>query len=169
STGSLAWSVPNGSYPFRIQDVPGWATTQYAGSFTVNGSSLSATVTWNRVTYPVVVHVQGIPNGTPWTLLVNGQPFRSTTTTLTLELPNGSYTLGIVAPPGYQLRTPPGNLTLSGVAPSAPVVVELIPSPAAPAPPVGLEAAVAGGLAAGAGLLAWGIVRRRRPRGGAGR
>ncbi|MHB1435538.1 MAG: YncE family protein [Thermoplasmata archaeon] len=162
----LTWSVPNGSYPFRIVGVPGWATTGYVGTLGVNGSVVRVTVRWTQVTYPVVVTVQGIPNGTPWTLYVNGQPFPSNTTSLTLDLPNGSYALGVRAPPGYQIRAPPGNLTLSGAAPPAPVVVGFIPVTSPPPTTSGwVWAVVATGLAAVVVLLAWWIVRRRRSNG----
>ncbi len=164
---SLTWSVPNGSDPYQIAGVAGWATTGYDGTVEVNGTPVTLTFRWTQVTYPVVVTVQGISNGTLWTLVVNGQPFTSNTTTLELDLPNGSYTLTVVPPPGYHLRATLGNLTLSGAAPSAPVVVGFVPIPAPPsATPVWLWAAGGAGGAILIGLLAWGTARRRRTKGG---
>ena len=163
---SLTWSVPNGSYPYRIVGVAGWATLGYAGTIPVNGSAVALTVPWTQVTYPVVVTVEGLPNGTVWTLLVNGRPVVSHNSTLTLDLPNGTYTLQVVAPPGYELRAPPGNLTLSGAAPSAPVVVGFAPTPPPPATaPVWPWWVLAAGGATVVGLLAWRITSRRRSKG----
>jgi len=160
---SLSWSVPNGSYAYRIVGVAGWATSGYAGTIVVNGSAATLAVRWTQVTYPVVVAVDGLPNGTVWTLLVNGQPFVSHNSTLTLDLPNGTYTLQVVAPPGYELKAPPGNLTLSGAAPSAPVVVGFAPAPSpSPAAPIWPWIGLAAVGATVVGLVTWGIAARRR-------
>ncbi|MFG1530621.1 MAG: hypothetical protein AAFA34_05045, partial [Thermoplasmata archaeon] len=167
---SLTGSLPNGSYPYRVVGVAGYSTAEYAGTIAVNDSAVTVTVHWTPVTYPVVVTVQGLPNGTVWTLLVNGQPILAHSSTVTLELPNGTYTLEAVAPAGYRLTSPLGNLTVTGSAPSAPVVVTFAaPSSPAPGVPVGLWIALGAGGIAVAGLAAWGISRRRskpgRPRG----
>ena len=163
---SFNWSVPNGSYPYRILGIAGWTTSGYAGTIGVNGSAVTRAVPWAMVTYPVLVTVEGLPNGTAWTLLVNGQPVVSHNSTLTLDLPNGTYTLQVVAPPGYELRAPPGNLTLSGAAPSAPVVVGFAPTPPPPATaPVWSWWVLAAGGVAVVGLLAWRITSRRRSKG----
>lgn len=161
----MIWRLTNGSYPFVVAGVPGWSLSSYRGVIVVRGASMTLTLNWSEVTYPVEVTAVGIPNGTNWTLLVNGMPYSSPTTTLLLRLPNGTYHLTVVAPTGYRLDRALGNLTMSGSPPTQIVVIDFVSAapPSTTALPGGEVVAITGGIAGVAATVTIaGVVRIRR-------
>jgi hypothetical protein len=91
NSSAISFMDPNGTYHFTIYS----ANRSYAapnGSFVVSGAATSQPVTFHLVTYTVTFTESGLPSGTEW--WVNGTALGahgSTTTTITVSEPNGSY------------------------------------------------------------------------------
>ncbi len=104
-------NITNGSFSYIVGAIAGFRTTQYSGNVQVNGNSVRLEVNWTMVTYPITITQHGIPNGTKWSITITGTNFIgqtvnltevSSTDTLKLSLPNGTYHLGVHLPSGYQ-------------------------------------------------------------------
>lgn len=78
--------------------------------------------------YPVTFLEQGLANGTAWTVLLNGAPTNTTSSSLSYHLENGSYAFAI--PPVGNLSAEPGsgNISVAGDT----LIVAVAFSPAAP-------------------------------------
>jgi len=116
STGqTITTALPNGTYDCTI----GSASTSFEASgisFTVNGTALPVSVTFSLVTYAVTFTETGLPSGTEWWVNITGEsPLDSTGTTISMSLPNGTFTYSVSAS-GHSTRT--GNVTVNGVSPS---------------------------------------------------
>ncbi len=107
---SMAAGLPNGTYRYTA----GTANSSYraaGGGFTVDGSPVEVNISFSLVVFSVVIAQSGLPNGTAWSVVIQGQTLVSRNGTAQIELPNGSYAFRLDAPPGY--TAVPGNGTIS--------------------------------------------------------
>ncbi len=116
ATSLVGFEVPNGSYPYRVTNLSGWHTAAYTGRVTVAGGPVVVTVNWTVVTYSVDVTESGLPNGTSWAVTVGGSTNRSTTSTVSFRLGNGTFAFNISLVAGWQPKAESGNLTVNGTA-----------------------------------------------------
>lgn len=121
TTGSIAFTKPNGTYAYSIADVPGWhqATLPYAGSVTVNGTAVTErTLAFTEVKYAVTFTETGMPFTAGGGVTLNRGSLRpfGPGGVVTYSEPNGSYSYAITAGSGYGWvsATPPAPLTVSG-------------------------------------------------------
>ncbi len=56
----------------------------------------------------------GLPNGTPWSVTLNGTTLYSTNSTITFNEPNGTYSYILHLPSGYTTTNQKGSITVSG-------------------------------------------------------
>ncbi len=133
STGatSLQFSVPNGTYAYQVGDVAGWHETSlsYTGSILVRGSVPTLpTLLFHLVQYPVSIAEQGLPPGTSWNVTLDGTPQSTTTTTITFQEANGTYTFSVGAVGGYSASPSSGSVRVSGASANATITFTSNPS-----------------------------------------
>jgi YVTN family beta-propeller protein len=100
SSNQVLFSEPNGSYPYTIVPVPGFAVANRSGVVGVLGGDVRVDLTFLRA-FPVLFSEVGLPAGTAWNVTIDGATAASTTAVITTEEPNGTfpYRIGTVA--GY--------------------------------------------------------------------
>ncbi|MCL5800885.1 MAG: hypothetical protein M1341_06220 [Candidatus Thermoplasmatota archaeon] len=111
STNSVInFQEPNGTYAYHILGISGYRASMYYGTLTVNGNSVSESVIWAAVLYEIAFSVNGIPNGSTWSVELTGSAFNgidvnetlsSTNNTISFYEPNGSYSYVAQLPSGY--------------------------------------------------------------------
>ncbi|MEM0129180.1 MAG: hypothetical protein QXG65_03335 [Thermoplasmata archaeon] len=128
SPSAITIPRPNGSFSYRIEDVSGWhqTTLPYSGNGTVAGPTLvEPTLLFVRVVYAVTFGEGGLPNGTIWSVTLNGS-LRSAVApaNLSTALANGTYAYRIGSVPGYVQSTLPGtgNVSVAGGPVTMPVL-----------------------------------------------
>ena len=111
----LVLTVTNGSYPFSMIPIPRYHATPSSGTLHVLGAPLTESVTFTSVLYPVTFHEGGLPSGASWGVQVPGVGSTNTTSTsLTLDLFNGSYTFLPLSPAGYHASPSSGSFSVAG-------------------------------------------------------
>ena len=90
TTSSIAFTEPNGTYPFIVGGVAGYTANLTSGSVVVNGASVSVSLTFAQVTYAVTFTETGLPSGTSWSVTVGGTSNSSTTNSIDLAEPKGT-------------------------------------------------------------------------------
>ncbi len=68
------------------------------GTFTINGNNLVINVQFTLKTYTLIFIESGLPNGTQWSVTINGNTFSSNTNSIVLTEPNGTYAYSISNP-----------------------------------------------------------------------
>ncbi len=160
-------SVTNGSYAWNLSAVaPGFEAAQSNGTATVNGSSVTVTLVFGPFSYRTVFAEVGLLPGTNWSVTVGGATVRSTQTSLSLNLTNGSYTFSVPSVGGYRLLTLNGSLVVDGRSQRLTVQFEALLQ-SHPAPPIVAWVYVEGFvllalLLVGGGALAVELRRRTR-------
>ncbi len=100
-----------GTYPFEIAPVPGFLANPGSGKVSIVTAEVEEVIQFVPI-YPVLVKESGLPGGSYWWLEGAGPgPPNSTSSTLTVSEPNGSYTFTTEAGPGYVAH--PTNLSVS--------------------------------------------------------
>jgi YVTN family beta-propeller protein len=117
STGTtIAFSAPNGSYPFSVGAEPGY-TTAWSGSVTVDGHPATENVSFGPFRYAVTFVETGLSGGLSWSVTLNGTGQASTAPSIVFLEPNGTfdYTVGYIS--GYA-AVGAGSITVSGASPA---------------------------------------------------
>ena len=93
SQTSYSTSLPNGSYSYTVSTNNSAYKPSYPGTFTINGTSVSQTITFAEVKYTVTFTESGLPTSTPWYVNITGQPSsgKITSSSWSISLPNGTY------------------------------------------------------------------------------
>jgi hypothetical protein len=133
-TSSIVFSLPNGTYRYRVGTVPGYAlSTAGVGSVVVNGTApATVDVAFAKVpTYAVTFTETGLPASTNWTVRVapvppgaRGAGHRDTETSssdsISFSLANGTYRYHVVAVPGYAIADngSHGRFNVTGASPA---------------------------------------------------
>jgi len=116
SGGTATLGVPaDGTYAYQIVPVAGYTASPSSGSVTVGaGGTYTVGVTFSQVTYAVTFGESGLASGASWSVTVGSTTYTSYGTSLTVDLPNGtySYTYGSVS--GYSASGASGSLTVAG-------------------------------------------------------
>ncbi|MFZ1024141.1 MAG: hypothetical protein WAN87_08395 [Thermoplasmata archaeon] len=127
SNGSaLSFFEPNGSYSFTATPTnPAFASIR--GSFTVNGTDVSQTLTFALTTYPVSFAEQGLPSGATWYVNISGgSSYRSIGTTLNFREPNGTYDYRVATSDSeYAPANPTGSFVVNGTSINRTVTFDL--------------------------------------------
>ncbi len=121
TTSTIVFSELNGSYIYTIPSVSGLVAAPNAGTEVVNGANLLVNVTFAAAppsTYSVTFTESGLASGTQWTVMFDGKPESSTTSTIVFtEVANGSYTFTVGAVTGYTASPSSGPITVAGSSP----------------------------------------------------
>ena len=117
TSGTIQFTVVNGTYQFTVQPVTGYTISPTSGSVTVSGANQGVQITFTATklqTYSVTFSETGLPSGSTWFVnLSNGQSLNSTGASITVQLQNGSYNYVIgTADNDYSAKG--GSVTVSG-------------------------------------------------------
>ncbi len=129
SNASETIALPNGTYTYTLSTTAGRYMST-GGSFTVNGASVSKSVTFSLASV-VTFTESGLPSGSSWTVtLNNAQTNTSTSTSLTFTLVNGTYTYTVTwTNTSYNATSSTGSFTVSGSAVSVNLTFTKVSTP----------------------------------------
>ena len=97
TVSTLTFSEPNGTYSYSVATAnKSWSSN--GGSVTVNGASVSQSLTFTSVTYTVTLTETGLPSGTSWPVTLNGVTKTSTGSSISFTEPNGTYAYTVSTP-----------------------------------------------------------------------
>ena len=128
TTSTITFSELNGTYSYSIATGnKEYAPSPASGSFTVNGAVVSESITFNLFTYSVTFTESGLPTGTTWYVNITGQPSQSSTgTTITVQLPNGTYSYTVATGNKEYAPSPAsGSFTVNGAVVSESITFNL--------------------------------------------
>ncbi len=125
---TLSLDVLPGAYSYQIAPLAGYSVAPSSGTATVGSRSYSVPVAFTQTTYPVSVNVGGLPLGTVWDATIQGVLHSATTSSLTLELPNGTYSYDFSSVTGYTLTGGTGSFVVTGAAVSIGATYTTIPA-----------------------------------------
>jgi YVTN family beta-propeller protein len=175
STGLwINFTASNGTYTFDVPAVTGYAANSSAGNLTVQGRSVTVTLTFSPVPFPVEFTESGLAAGSNWTVVATNRANDASVTgtrstaTITLSLVEGTYAVTATGPAGPHPSMYSTSLVV-GSDGAGPVMILLGPVVCAcgevgvPGPPLQLYLLVGAIVAVGAVVAGMILVRTRRP------
>lgn len=111
---SIAFAVPNGSYPYVVGNVTGFETANRTGQVSVAGQNVTVLVDWTVPLYTVDFNETGLPAGTTWSVNLSGTVHNGSLSTIAFLEPNGSYSYQVGALAGYTVSNGTGTVTVAG-------------------------------------------------------
>jgi hypothetical protein len=130
---TIGFYLVNGTYAYRVGNVPGFTRTPGSGLVTVNGAGVSVSVVFSLVTYEVTFRETGLPAGHVWSLVEAGflpnyfnssnlptgnRSFLTSSPSVSWSQPNGSFSYLLQSGGAFRVVgvSPEGNLTVDGSA-----------------------------------------------------
>jgi len=116
---SITFTETNGTYSYTVATGnKEYAPSSATGSFTVNGTALSESVTFALYTYSITFTESGLPASTKWFVNVtSGNSYSSAASSITLPAGNGTYSYTVAtANKIYKPSPSSGSFTVSGSA-----------------------------------------------------
>jgi hypothetical protein len=113
---TFVFMVVNDTYAFQVGYLPGYVLNpaNASGNVTVAGAGSNFTIPFVALDYRVRVSETGLPAGITWQATVDGTTKHTTSTSISYELPNGTYTWSIAAVSGYTVSPQTGHVTVGG-------------------------------------------------------
>lgn len=112
---TISFRELDGSYPFSIENPPGFASSPSAGTVRVDGPYAGLEVDFSQVSYRVTFNESGLPAGTNWSVSLGDQPAQySTTTVIVFSVPNGTYSFSFGPVQGFVATSASGAITVAG-------------------------------------------------------
>lgn len=129
TAASISVELQNGTYTYTLSTADKlYSPASASGTFTVNGSQMGVSAIFHFVNYTATFSETGLPAGTEWFVNISGgHHLQSSSSTLTAELHNGTYTYTVsTADSSYALNASSGTLTVNGKAVTATVQFHLV-------------------------------------------
>ena len=101
TSSAIQFQLANGSYTYSIGPVTGYASSKTGGSFHVSGVGGTLRLKFTAATFTVSFNETGLPPSTRWGIAIGSAHYASTTATISVALPNGTYAFTVVRLPGY--------------------------------------------------------------------
>lgn len=128
SASSISFVEPNGTYRFTASSSnKTYSPSPSSGNFSVHGSIVAETVTFNLVKFAVTFTETGLPSDTAWYLNITGENTSGPISkqTYTTELVNGTYSF-VTATYDKKYSASYGTFTVNGEPVSEPISFNLI-------------------------------------------
>ncbi len=135
TNGTIQFSMPNGTYSWTVGAVAGYLPSNASGLVSVVGLPTWVNLTFaptSAGSYTVTFSETGLRAGTNWSVAVEGIPYSSTSSTILLTEPNGTYAFSVVPISGYNATPASGTVSVTGASVSQPIAFS--PSNATPPP-----------------------------------
>ena len=123
---TIAFNETNGTYPYSIGAVPGYAADAWAGTVTVLGGS-EKTVNFSAFLYAVDFVSDNRPAGVFWTVAIGTQVANGSVGTLALNEPNGTYSFTVFTSNQFIVTPSSSTVDVAGSVAEASVAFSLRP------------------------------------------
>ncbi|MGC8515920.1 MAG: hypothetical protein ACP5OC_07295 [Thermoplasmata archaeon] len=119
SSSGLSEQLVNGTYFYTVNSLnSSYAPIDHTGQFNVSGSSKTVTIDFNPVTFPVSFDEVGLAPGSSWQVVTGNVSNISSSSSLSLNLMNGSYDITISDIAGYQANPDVISVNVNGISQS---------------------------------------------------
>jgi parallel beta-helix repeat protein/putative cofactor-binding repeat protein len=112
SSGTINFSLPNGTYNYTVGSVTGYHLNTATGSFQINAAGKTISVTFVQNKYTLLVTETGLPAGDSWTVNVSGSTSTSTGNSIEIYLVSGTYNITVTGPSSYNITLSTKSVTI---------------------------------------------------------
>ena len=110
----ISFSLLNGTYKYSVSSLNKTYNSSNHGYFNVSGSGKAFYVSFHPVMFNVTFSENGLPSNSTWTININGKNETSTSSNITLNLVNGTYSYETYSVGTYNATVRYGTFTVNG-------------------------------------------------------
>ncbi|MGC8645598.1 MAG: hypothetical protein ACP5UO_04960 [Thermoplasmata archaeon] len=114
STPILTFNEPNGKYSFEIGKVTGYMSSPSSGTVTVNGGNVTQSISFTPEKYSATFMETGLPSGTAWSVILNGNSLSSNSNSITFSVKDGVYPYSVPSVNGFTPSPSNGTVNVNG-------------------------------------------------------
>jgi len=111
---SVAFTEPNGRYPFSVNSPSGFEASPSSGWAEVSGSGMARTIAFTPIPFAVTFTESGLPSGTDWSVVLAGAIRASNGASISFAVPNGTYSFSLITTSGYSVSPASGTISVLG-------------------------------------------------------
>ncbi len=115
AVATISFESVNGTFPFTIGGVPGYAANPSSGTVNVRGGSVFVSIDFTVAVYALTFRETGLPSSTIWNVTIDGTVHSSAGSNITVSLPNGTFDYAF-ASMQYVAEPASGTITIAGTA-----------------------------------------------------
>ncbi len=101
-SGSISFDLANGSYQYTVGVQIGYTVSPSSGTVIVSGSSITQNILFTPRHYVMTVIEKGLPTGYQWFIILDGNQYFSSNSSIVISLINGNYTVNFENFQGYK-------------------------------------------------------------------
>jgi len=118
STANVAFSGADGPYQYAVPSIRNYTVSTSSGSFELAGSNRTVAISFAPLvttpSYSIQFNETGLPQGSPWSVTLNGSPQGGAGQTIAFKVGNGSFNFTVSPPPGFEATPTNGSLSVHG-------------------------------------------------------
>ena len=160
TTSTISINVPANTYAYSVTPPSGYTVANGSGSVTVS-SNTTISLAFTQTKYTLTFTETGLASGTSWNVTVNGHPYTSNTSTLTVTVSYGSVSYSVGSVSGYTTGSGNSTIFVSGNG-QIKVTYTTVSPPPSPIPDVAASAAVGAVVGILAGVFALAPLMRKK-------
>ena len=123
----------NGSYEFTVSSSnKEWKYDNATEGFYVSGSNIIAQLQFSKVLYTVTFKENGLKTNETWEVQINGMTYRSSNSSISVNLSNGTYSYTVYNETGFSLSNGTASISVNGQ--SGTVTLNFTPQSKTPPP-----------------------------------
>lgn len=118
----MIFYVENGTYNYAVDiSQKGWKSTPSTGSVNISGKGTSISITIKSIFATVTFEEVGLPANVDWSITFNGTLYKTSTTSVVIAIPNGTYAYSVSTPIAggsgfrYVDFAPSGSVVMKGI------------------------------------------------------
>jgi hypothetical protein len=123
------FDLTNGSYAYRLGDVPGFHPEVPDKTFNVLGGPFTISIPFVITLYHAIWEASGTRGGLNWSVEVDGTPINATSAWVSTAMPNGSYSYAIAASAGFWVVPRSGTFDVQGSLITLPIQFGIVQFP----------------------------------------
>ena len=112
SNSTIVFKVTNGTYNYTIPNINGITSSPSNGSISIYGEQAKIFVTFTAA-INFTFFEKGLPAGAKWSVYIDGSYHNSTSSIISITLPNGTYSYIVILPSGYYASSMHGKVNYS--------------------------------------------------------
>lgn len=111
---SVTFYAPNGTHAYSVQKPSVYSVTPNSGTVFVYGEGVTVDLTFTLIAYEITFTQSGLPDGSTWSVTLDGISNSSTASTISFMKENGTYAYSVSGPQYYSIHPETGSLLVYG-------------------------------------------------------
>ncbi|MGC8505188.1 MAG: hypothetical protein ACP5NK_00550 [Thermoplasmata archaeon] len=113
STNTISFTSLGGTFSYSVDQIQGYQSSVSSGNLKV-GSNISVNISFFTSSYSIMFNEIGLPLNSIWSVSIGSQIIEGNSSSLSINVPNGSYQFQVSGPAGFISNVTSGLVQING-------------------------------------------------------